>query len=72
VNAAAHYERAEQLLELAAAAPSENDETNPAAALLIAEAQVHAALAQSAVFVSVLRDDLTAEQIDQWATAGVL
>ena len=37
-----HYEAAERLLEAG------NDDTNPAAALMIAEAQVHATLAHAA------------------------
>lgn len=45
VNPKEHYEAAERCLALAAGHPANNDETNPAAALLIAEAQVHATLA---------------------------
>lgn len=40
-----HYAEAERLLALAATLSARHDETNPAAALTIAEAQVHATLA---------------------------
>lgn len=40
-----HYAEAERLLALAATFPADPDETNPAATLTIAEAQVHATLA---------------------------
>jgi hypothetical protein len=43
-----HYEAAERLLEAAGKLPAGNDDTNPAAALMIAEAQVHATLAHAA------------------------
>lgn len=40
-----HYQEAERLLTRAEATRANHDETNPAAALLFAEAQVHATLA---------------------------
>ncbi|MFE2407016.1 hypothetical protein ACFXDE_01595 [Kitasatospora sp. NPDC059408] len=43
-----HYHEAEQLLADVRKIPTLNDETSPAAVLLIAEAQVHATLALAA------------------------
>lgn len=43
-----HYHEAEQLLADVRMIPALNDETSPVAALLIAEAQVHATLALAA------------------------
>lgn len=42
-----HRDEAHRLIEAAHAIPSNHDETNPAATLLVAEAQVHATLALS-------------------------
>ena len=72
MNGPAHYQRAEELLDDAASQPAANDDTCPAAALLIAEAQVHATLANTAVLASALRDDLPQSQIDGYVKAGVL
>ena len=43
-----HYLKAEQLLTAQAGIAANHDETNPAAALMLAEAQVHATLALAA------------------------
>jgi hypothetical protein len=43
-----HYAEAENLLAQAAAIPSNSNETNPAAALLLKQAQVHVGLATTA------------------------
>jgi hypothetical protein len=50
-----HYAEAERLLQAAFVFPSENDETNPAATLAIAEAQVHATLAMAAALTPPIR-----------------
>ena len=71
-GAAEHYAAAEGCIEAALQTTTNHDETNPAAALLIAEAQVHATLAHAAVLASALRDDLPTGQVDQWVRVGVL
>jgi len=48
MNGPAHYREAERLLDHQRNIPSKHNDTNPVAALLIAEAQVHAMLALAA------------------------
>jgi hypothetical protein len=59
MNGTWHYAEAERLLAAAEETPSEHDETNPAACLLLKQAEVHAGLANAAV--AVLLAQVTAE-----------
>ena len=69
-----HYIEAERLLRVADMISFRNDDTNPAAALTLAEAQVHAMLALAAATItagamSVPGGDTLA---DVWHRSGVL
>jgi len=67
MNGPQHYAEAERLLGLAATATCANSAgENPEAALLIAEAQVHAMLAQVAITVDTAAH---CEQYGQWSAA---
>lgn len=48
MNGPEHFHEAELLIADARLSPAQHDESNPAAALLLAEAQVHATLALAA------------------------
>lgn len=67
-----HYKAAEECIADALGIPSANDETNPAAALLLAEAQVHATLALAAATVLTTPSGVIDRnrKIDAWSGAG--
>lgn len=64
-----HYAEAERLLALTTAAPAAWDDTNPAATLTIAEAQVHAtlALAGATALATTQRYVGDGQDITEWA-----
>lgn len=66
-----HYREAELLLAAAEKTSTNYDETNPAAALLFAEAQVHATLALAAAQVARLADRYVGDgdHINDWLNA---
>ena len=68
-----HYTDAERLLRVADTISANHDETNPAATLMLAEAQVHATLALAAATaeLSAQRGGF-GESIGQWRQAGAL
>ncbi|NUS00398.1 MAG: hypothetical protein HOV67_34680 [Kribbellaceae bacterium] len=65
MTGAEHYREAERLIERQNVIPSKFDETNPAAALMLAEATAHAILALAAAVVT--NDRLEGVPVDQLA-----
>lgn len=62
-----HYRRGGELLAKAEVIPSDHDETNPAAALLTAQAHAHFAAAQAAATALEAIDRVwTGEYVDSW------
>ena len=61
-----HFQEAERLLDMAGEIPARDDDTNPGAALTIAEAQVHATLALAAATALMPGT----QQPDWWQAAG--
>lgn len=70
-SAAEHYVHAEKLLAEARAIPDGYDNTNPAAALLYAEATVYAALSRVAVLASSMArsGELSDAEVAAWSAA---
>lgn len=61
-----HYREAERHLELAAKTPFHHDDTNPTALVYLAQAQVHAQLAQVGMTVGAI---YSMKDLDEWEMA---
>ena len=68
-----HYTDAERLLRVADTISANHDETNPAATLMLAEAQVHATLALAAAVAYVgASSGVSPASAESWHVAGAL
>lgn len=72
MNGPQHYAEAERLLTESRAIPANYDETNPVAALLLADAAVHATLALAAATAMNGLDRMDEDDFREWdKVAGV-